>query len=138
MNTATSSEPSTSPTAGGTTTRTRFSRWTIAPSKSASASPSPKTHTPNPCKATAPTGRRTYEVLNLSPKSSLPEVTTLVRFGEAESALAELHHAIAVLHDTSRELPYEDVTATGAIGPQSYRRLVEHVRTLYRKDDLSA
>src|SRR5215217_4716384 len=39
--------------------------------------------------------------------------------------------------DGNHDLPYEDVEATGAVENHAYRRLIEHVRTLYRRNDLT-
>src|SRR5262249_2240027 len=45
---------------------------------------------------------------------------------------------VAQADDGHHDLPYEDINAQGAIEAHPYRRLIEHVRTLYRKDDLSS
>ena len=39
--------------------------------------------------------------------------------------------------DGLHDIPYEDIEAQSATGTGPYRRLIEQVRTLYRKDDLS-
>ncbi len=70
---------------------------------------------------------RTYELLNVQPQAARPNVTNLFRFEEMETRIQE-----AGAHD----IPYEDVEATTAINNHSYRRLVEHGRTLYRPDNL--
>ena len=36
--------------------------------------------------------------------------------------------------DGSHDLPYEDIDAAGATANHPYRRLIEHVRTLYRRE----
>jgi RHS repeat-associated protein len=69
-----------------------------------------------------PAGTRTYELINAAPVGSM--------FGLDEIAAK-------VAEASQHELPYEDVNAIGATGAFAYRRLIEHVRTLYRNDDLS-
>ena len=73
---------------------------------------------------------RTYEPLNLAPRSSLPRITNLLRFEEVLAALS----AVA---DGQHDLPYEDVWGAGASPGHAYRRLVEHVRVVYRRNDLT-
>jgi RHS repeat-associated protein len=78
-----------------------------------------------------PSSSRTYELLKIVPDSNLPDITNLFGFDEM---LAKAGQA----SDGSHDLPYEDIDATGAMANHSYRRLIEHVRSLYRRDDLSA
>jgi RHS repeat-associated protein len=79
--------------------------------------------TPLPCEA------RTYELLNVTSDSQLPDIiTNLFRFEELQEKLN-----IAVAH----ELPYEGFEAKSAVDDHPYRRLIEHVRTRYRRDDLT-
>ena len=85
---------------------------------------------PDAYRAPLPCEVRTYELLHLAPAASQPQVTNLFRFGEVVALVAA---AGAGQH----ELPYEDFDANGATGPGPYRRLIEHVRTLYRRDDLT-
>jgi len=70
---------------------------------------------PLPCEA------RTYELGAGLPKSNIAQITNLFGFGE-----------VTDLIESSTEVAYEEAVTTGK------RRLIEHVRTLYRKDDLSA
>jgi RHS repeat-associated protein len=80
--------------------------------------------TPLPCEA------RTYELLNLRPDSNLPGITNLFGFNEM---VAKAEQA----SDGGHDLPYEDIYAAGATANHPYRRLIEHVRTLYRRNDLA-
>jgi RHS repeat-associated protein len=73
---------------------------------------------------------RTYELLNLAPSSPIPEITNLFEFGEVLAALD-------AVGDGQHDLPYEDVQGVGASSGDVYRRLVEHVRVLYRRNDLT-
>ncbi|MCL4299100.1 MAG: toxin [Anaerolineae bacterium] len=73
---------------------------------------------------------RTFELLKVLPASKQSGVTNLFRF-------EELHSRVQEAGDGGHDLPYEDVEAAGATQNQPYRRLIEHVRTLYRRDDLS-
>ncbi len=72
----------------------------------------------------------TYELLKLTPDVNEPDVTNLFRF-------AELRHKIQAASDGQHDLPYEDVEGVGAVSDEPYRRLIEHARTLYRRDDLT-
>ncbi|HEX8110983.1 MAG TPA: SpvB/TcaC N-terminal domain-containing protein [Kofleriaceae bacterium] len=80
--------------------------------------------TPQPCES------RTYEITKLSPSASLPDVTNLFGFDE-------MLQAIDGLEDGAHDLAYEDLAGAGATQAHPYRRLVEHMRTLYRRDDLT-
>ncbi|TMQ09542.1 MAG: hypothetical protein E6J90_37785 [Deltaproteobacteria bacterium] len=82
-------------------------------------------------RAPLPCESRTYEITRLPPLSNLPDVTNLFGFDEMVGA-------IDGLEDGAHDLPYEDLTGAGATQPHPYRRLIEHARTLYRRDDLSA
>jgi RHS repeat-associated protein len=81
--------------------------------------------TPLPCES------RTYELVKLEPDSALSGVTNLFWFDK-------LQNKIASASDGLHDLNYEDTNHLGAIDEHPYRRLIEHVRTLYRKDDLTA
>jgi RHS repeat-associated protein len=72
----------------------------------------------------------THEITRLLPASSLSGVTNLFRFDEMAAAMAGLR-------DGAHDLPYEDREGAGATAPHAYRRLIEHARTLYRRDDLT-
>ena len=67
---------------------------------------------------------RVYQLVHL-PRPG----TGLLRFDEIGQLTARAGDG---LHD----LPYEDVNAAGAVGPEPYRRLIGHSRTFYRSDDL--
>ncbi len=76
---------------------------------------------------------RTYELLNLKYSQShqvLPDVTNLFWFEEIVSQVQDAD-------DGYHDLPYEDINHTQATTSDPYRRLIEHVRTLYRKNDLT-
>ncbi len=79
--------------------------------------------TPVPCET------RTYELLRTTPDAAERAVTN--RF-TLEEVLAKIEAASDGLHD----IPYEDVEAASAVDAHPYRRLIEHARTLYRRDDL--
>jgi RHS repeat-associated protein len=81
---------------------------------------------PLPCEA------RTFEVLKVTPPSAPTAVTALFRFDK----LQELVEG----DDFSQgnwDIPYEDVQHTQATDNHPYRRLIEHVRTLFRSNDLT-
>jgi RHS repeat-associated protein len=80
--------------------------------------------TPLPCES------RTYELLKVMPDAREPHVTNLFGFDEM---LAKLRSA----GDQAHDIPYEDIEARRATGAHPYRRIIEHVRNLYRKDDLT-
>lgn len=76
---------------------------------------------------------RTFELIELPslvPASNQPEITNLFRFDEM---LSKTRSASDGQHD----LAYENSKAVGALPNQTYRRLIEWVRTLYRRDDLT-
>ncbi|WHZ29750.1 MAG: insecticidal toxin complex protein [Nitrospira sp.] len=77
-----------------------------------------------------PSQVRMFELLKVTPDQNQPVVTNLFRFGEL---LAKVNQAGDGLHD----LPYEDVSGTGATADHPYRRLIHHMRSLYRRNDLS-
>ena len=77
-----------------------------------------------------PREARTYELLNVAAEAGQRYVTNLFRFDEMAGKIQEII-------DAGREIPYADVEAAGAAPDQTYRRLVEQVRTLYRSDDLT-
>ncbi|MBS0156141.1 MAG: hypothetical protein JSS38_16230 [Nitrospira sp.] len=84
----------------------------------------------NAFRAPLPAQARTYEILKIVPDSNEPSITNLFRFDELRNKLDQAGDGI---HD----LPYEDIEAAGAITAHPYRRLIEHLRTIYRKDDLT-
>ena len=81
-----------------------------------------------------PAETRTYELINVTPEATTADVTNLFTFEVlAGTPNSQGKIAEAAMHD----LPYEDVYATGIAKGQASRRLIEHVRTIYREDDLS-
>ncbi|MFC5744289.1 SpvB/TcaC N-terminal domain-containing protein [Actinomadura rugatobispora] len=92
-------------------------------------------HTPGAHRVPLPCASRTYELLQMTPAApGLGEtgrpVTPLFTFDELRTRLDE---AAA----PGRELPYEDVDHAGITASGPHRRLIEHVRTRYRADDLT-
>ncbi len=79
---------------------------------------------PLPCET------KTYEILKVIPDANEPIVTNLFRFKEMVN---KIHKASDGEHDIS----YEDIDAAGALEDVPYRRLIEHVRSLYRSNDLT-
>ena len=77
-------------------------------------------HSPLPAEA------RNYEIIRVAPDPP----HTLFRFDALQLALQRAG-------DGGHDLPYEDIAASGAIQDHPYRRLIEHTRTLYRRDDLT-
>lgn len=81
--------------------------------------------TPLPCET------RTYEVSNVEPSSSSAGVIAMFKFDKIE----ELTQA----NDFSQgnwDIPYENVQHTQVTEKHAYRRLIEHVRILYRSNQL--
>jgi len=76
----------------------------------------------------APAESQTFELVNLSPAVNEPDVTNLFRF-------EELLAATETLNDGSHDIPHENIFAEGVITPA--RRLLNHSRFLYRRDDLT-
>lgn len=81
-------------------------------------------------RAPLPCDMRMYELIHVTPEANQPQVTNLFRF-------AELPGKIQAASDGLHDLPYEDIDASGATTSAPYRRLLEHSRSLYRRDDLS-
>jgi RHS repeat-associated protein len=80
--------------------------------------------TPLPSKAC------TYELLTIAPDDSLQEITYLFGFDEMVVKAGQAS-------DGSHDLPYEDIHSAGATANHPYRRLIEQVRTFYRRNDLA-
>ncbi|MBC7602031.1 MAG: toxin [Ramlibacter sp.] len=76
-----------------------------------------------------PAEARTFELLRLTPQANLALTTNLFRFQEMQALVQSAG-------DGQHDIPYEDITAQGASGTGPCRRLIEHVRTLFRRDDL--
>jgi RHS repeat-associated protein len=73
---------------------------------------------------------RTFELRNVQPSCCWPSVTNLFRF---EELLGKIRQA----GDGGHDLPYENWDVRGGKGSAPARRLIEHVRTVYRRDDYS-
>lgn len=73
---------------------------------------------------------RALELLNVAPASNQPDITNLFRFDEIASLIAQASDG---LHD----IPYQDIDATGVSGSSPFRRLFEHRRNIYRRNDLT-
>jgi RHS repeat-associated protein len=73
---------------------------------------------------------RTYELIKITPDANQYGLTNLFRF-------QELEHKVNAAGDGEHDLLYEDVDATAATTVHPYRRLIEHVRTIYRSNDLT-
>ncbi len=71
-----------------------------------------------------PSEARTYELLQV-PRSSDPLLTKLFRLEEMRGLVGQ-----------ASDLSYEDLDGSEATGPPPYRRLIDEVRTLYRRNDL--
>ena len=76
------------------------------------------------------------ELTGLAPAAALPGITNLFTFEELDTGWASLWN-------TAHDLPYEelssaDVDGTGPPPSTPGRRIVEHLRTRYRSDDLTA
>jgi len=75
--------------------------------------------------------QRTFELINVTPDRSTPDITKLFGFDELAAKVAQAG-------DGAHDLPYEDINSQGATDAHPKRRLIAQARTLYRKDDLSA
>jgi RHS repeat-associated protein len=74
---------------------------------------------------------RAYQLINVTPKGSVPGVTNLFGFDEMAGDVGQAS-------DGNHDLPYEDIYATGATTSSPYRRILADTRVIYRADDLSA
>src|SRR5262249_30107750 len=70
-------------------------------------------------------------LIKVAADDNQPVITNLFRF-------QELSDKVEAAGDGQHDLPYEDINGTGATANHPYRRLIEHVRLLYRRDDLTA
>ncbi|BCL79065.1 SpvB and TcdB_toxin_midC domain-containing protein [Ktedonobacteria bacterium brp13] len=73
---------------------------------------------------------RTYEMYHVTPDAQQPLVTNLFRFNE-------MQRKVVAASDGHHDLPYEDISGSSACTKEPHRRLIEHTRALYRRDDLS-
>jgi RHS repeat-associated protein len=74
---------------------------------------------------------RTYQLINVRPQSTVPDITNLFGFEEMATDVSQAS-------DGNHDLPYEDIYATGATTSNPYRRIIADTRTIYRADDLGA
>lgn len=84
-------------------------------------------------RAPLPSEVKTFELIelpSLTPAAHDPQITNLFPF-------AELEARIQAARDGEHEIDYENLKATGIEVGHPYRRPIEHIRTLYRRDDLS-
>jgi len=81
-------------------------------------------------RAPLPAEAQTYELVKLRPASQQPGITNLFRFDEMLGLVAQAG-------DGAHDVPYEDITASTALGAGPYRRLIEDMRTRYRSNNLS-
>ncbi len=77
-----------------------------------------------------PAEARTYEILNAKPESNQPGITNLFGLDEMTAKLEEAG-------DGAHEIPYEDVEGAAIADDKPWRRFIERVRTLYRKNNLT-
>ncbi|MGH7844098.1 MAG: SpvB/TcaC N-terminal domain-containing protein, partial [Candidatus Binatia bacterium] len=80
--------------------------------------------TPLPCET------RTFETLRITPDTNQAHITNLFRFDEMQAK-------IQAASDGNHDIAYEDINAIAATAPHPYRRVIEHTRMLYRRDDLT-
>jgi len=81
-------------------------------------------------RAPFPSESQTYELLNVRPSANVQGITNLFRYDELNS------HIVSV-SDQAATLPYQEWDADEESLPRPRRRLIKHLRTLYRKNDLS-
>lgn len=79
---------------------------------------------PNQCE------NRQYELVHVVADRHQPSITGL--FG-----VDEIHSKISTASDGLHDLAFEDIDASGAREGSPYRRLLEHARLYFRKNDLS-
>lgn len=83
-------------------------------------------------RAPLPFESRTFEVLKVPAPSAPAGVTALYRFKYLNDLVENTDFSSG-----NRDIPYEDVHHTQATENHEYRRLIEHVRTRYRSNDLA-
>ena len=86
--------------------------------------------TPDAYRTPLPAQTRTFELIQVTPESSVPDITNLFGFDEMAGYDGQAG-------DGNHDLPYEDLYATGATTSSPYRRLLSNTRTLYLACDLS-
>ncbi len=80
-------------------------------------------------RAPLPAEVRAFELLHAVPDPE-PGITLPLTFQEVVDALAKAA-------DGAHEIPFEDTLGAGATPGHPWRRLIEHQRTLYRRNDLA-
>jgi RHS repeat-associated protein len=80
-----------------------------------------------------PADFRSFELLNVAGQTPLPSSAVPGLF-----RLELIAAQIALVSNGLLDLPYEQSDAPATLSDSPYRRLIEHVRVLYRKDDLSS
>jgi RHS repeat-associated protein len=92
----------------------------------------------NAYRTPVPAETRTFEVINFEPPPRLQdplkakEITNLFLFDKLEELLVNTSD----LSQGNWDIPYHDVTNTQARDDHAYRRLIEHVRVVYRSNQL--
>jgi RHS repeat-associated protein len=79
-----------------------------------------------------PSETRTFELVNVTPLSGPAGITKLFRFDELQPLVNGEQFSRG-----DWDIPYQDVNHTQATEDHAYRRLIEQVRTLYRRNNLS-
>lgn len=93
---------------------------------------------PDAYRAPLPCEMRTYELLKMTPDANERFVTNLFRFNEIRDKInGTIDGSIKGVRDGNHDINYEDIEATTATTDDPHRRLIEHMRTLYRSDDLT-
>jgi len=93
---------------------------------------------PDAYRAPLPCETRTYELLKMTPDAKESLVTNLFYFNEIRDKInGTIDGSIKGVRDGNHDINYEDIEAAGATNDEPYRRLIEHVRTLYRSDELN-
>ncbi len=74
--------------------------------------------------------QQVYELYNVAPSGHVPDVTNLFTFDEIGTLSGQAA-------DGSHDLDYGDNAGSGATGGVPWRRLIDHTRTIYRRNDLT-
>jgi RHS repeat-associated protein len=76
-----------------------------------------------------PAESSTYELIQFKPKASQQGITNLFRFEEVQTDLAQAG-------DGHHDIPYENLNPRNLNAGETYRRLLDRMRTYYRPDDM--
>jgi hypothetical protein len=82
-------------------------------------------HAPLPCET------RTFELLKVEGPPGPADITNLFKFDQLQAIINTPD-----FNQGNWDIPYQDVDHSLAVGNHPYRRLIEHVKTYYRRDDL--